>query len=135
EGLRCSDLMFGTASAKTVTVQFGVKAPAGTYCVSIANASVNRSYVAEYVIAVGEANVDVVKSVVIPGDVTGTLAKDNTNGMSLRWGLAAGTTFQQAAGSWDINNAVGSSSQFNFMGTVGNIFELFDVSLTEGSVA
>ena len=29
----------------------------------------------------------------------------------------------------------GSSNQFNFIGTNGNIFELFDVSLTEGTVA
>jgi hypothetical protein len=135
EGLRAADLFFGAANAKTVTVQFGVKAPAGTYCVVALNSAFNRSYVAEYVITAGEANTDVVKSVTFAGDVTGTWLKDNNVGIELRWGLMAGSTGQQAAGSWGTVNAVGSSNQFNFMGTNGNIFELFDVSLTEGTVA
>ena len=28
-----------------------------------------------------------------------------------------------------------TANQFNFMGTINNVFELFDVSLTEGTVA
>jgi hypothetical protein len=44
-----------------------------------------------------------------------------------------GTTI--AANAWTAGAAVGSASQFNFLGTGGNVFELFDVSLTEGSVA
>jgi len=137
EGLRVADLLLGSASPKTFTVQFGVKAPAGTYCVVASNggAGGTRSYVAEYVISGGEANTDVVKSVTIAGDTTGTWPKDNTAGLVLRWGLMAGSTFQQAAGSWGTVNAIGSSSQFNLMGTNGNVFELFDVSMTEGSAA
>ena len=136
EGLRVADLRFGSASAKTVTIQFGVKAPAGTYCVVVFNAANNRSYVAEYVIAAGEANTDVVKSVVIAGDVTGTWAIDNTIGMYVQWGLMAGSNWQQAAGSWGAGaSIIGSSNQFNFMGTNGNVFELFDVGLYEGNVA
>ena len=135
EGLRALDLQFGKATAKTVTIQFGVKAPAGTYCVTLINNAINRSYVAEYVIAAGEANTDVIKSVTIAGDTTGTWAVDNTLGIEIRWGLMTGTTWQQTAGSWGTANALGSSNQFNFMGTNGNVFELFDVSLTEGNVA
>ena len=135
EGLRIADLGFGEASAKTVTLSFGVKAPAGTYCVSFLNSAANRSYIAEYVIAAGEANTDVVKSVTIQADVTGTWLKDNGNGLQITWTLMAGSTYQQAVGSWGTGNAYGSSNQFNFMGTNGNVFELFDVSLTEGSVA
>lgn len=137
EGLRMADLLFGTTSAKTVTVQFGVKAPAGTYCVTFTNAAVNRCYVAEYVIAVGEANTDVIKSITIPGDTTGTWLKDNGVGMFLRWGLMAGANWQQPAGAWSgaSINTIGSPNQFNFMGTVNNVFELFDVGLYEGNVA
>jgi hypothetical protein len=134
EGLRCADLLFGTASAKTITVQFGVRAPAGTYSFTIANNGGSRSYVSEYVIAAGEANTDVVKAVTIPGDITGTWNKDNTIGFDLRWGLMVGSSSQQAAGSWGTANALGSPNQFNFMGTVNNVFDLFDVGLYEGSV-
>ncbi|MFK4507152.1 carbohydrate-binding protein [Bradyrhizobium daqingense] len=90
EGLRAGDLLYGSASAKTVTVQFGVKAPAGTYSVTFLNAAQNRSYVAEYTISGPEANTDVTKSVTIPGDQTGVWAKDNTVGLWIRWGLMAG---------------------------------------------
>ncbi|WP_454627784.1 hypothetical protein [Bradyrhizobium cenepequi] len=135
EGYRVADLKLGAAAAKSIALQFGVKAPAGTYSVIFLNSAANRSYVAEYTIAAGEANTDVVKSVTVPGDITGTWAKDNTAGLVVRWGLMAGTTFQQAAGSWGTGNVVGSPSQFNFLGTNGNVFELFDVGLYEGTIA
>lgn len=135
EGLEVADLLWGTSSAKAITIQFGVKAPAGTYCVTVLNATPNRSYVAEYTISGGEANTDVVKSVTIPGDTSGTWAKDATVGMQIRFGLMAGTTYQQTAGSWSTGNVVGSSNQFNFMGTNSNVFELFDVGLYEGEAA
>jgi hypothetical protein len=136
EGFRCADLKFGTSAAKTIAIQFGVKAPAGTYCVTVLNANYNRSYVAEYVIAAGEANTDVVKSVTIPGDTTGVWDKINGVGIEVRWALmVGGAPNVQPAGSWGTVAAVGSASQFNFMSIMGNVFHLYDVSLTEGSVA
>jgi len=135
EGLRVADLMFGTASAKTVTLQFGVRAPAGTYCIAINNGAFDRSYVAEYTIAAGEANTDVVRSVTIPGDVTGTWAKDNSIGFTVYFALMGGSTFQAPANVWTAGNKFATANQFNFLGTVNNTFHLFDVSLTEGTVA
>lgn len=133
EGARVADLQWGTAAAKSITIRFGVAAPAGTYCVVVTNSAFNRSYVAEYTIAPGEATVDVVKSVTIPGDTTGTWLTNSGVGMQIRWGLMAGTTFQQAAGSWGTINATGSPNQVNFMGTNGAIFDLFDVGLYEAT--
>lgn len=137
EGIRMADLMFGTANAKTFTLQFGVKAPAGTYCVSFLNSAITRVYVAEYVIVAGEANTDVVKSVTVPGETSGVWPKDNTIGMYVRWGLMVGSTYQLAAGSWSSSgvNGMGSPNQFNFMGTINNVFELFDVGLYQSAAA
>jgi hypothetical protein len=135
EGLRTADLRFGSAVAKTVIIQFGCKGPAGTYSVSLFNNAQNRSYVAEYAVAAGEANTDVIKSVVIPGDVAGTWASDINRGIVVRWGLMTGTNGQVTAGAWGSVVPVGSPNQFNLMGTVGNVFELFDVGLYEGNVA
>ena len=135
EGVRAADLNFGLASAKTIVIQFGVKAPAGTYSVTIANGASNRNYAAEYVIAAGEANTDVIKSVTIPGDVTGTWPTGNVAGIYLQWSLMCGSTYAIAPNTWSATTTIGSSNQFNFMGTNGNVFELFDVSLTEGNVA
>lgn len=134
EGLRVVDLLFGTSAAKTITVRFGVKAPAGTYCVMVTNSALNRRYIAEYTITAGEANTDVMKSVTIPGDTSGTWLKDTGTGLVVYWNLMCGTTFQAAAGSW-VTSGLASASQFNLMGTINNVFELFDVSLVEGAYA
>jgi hypothetical protein len=135
EGLRMADLFFGQGSAKTITLRFGVSAPAGTYCVTFINGAYNRSYVAEYVITAAEAHTDVVKTVTVPGDTTGTWPRDHNTAMEVRWGLMAGATYQQAAGTWGTTNAVGSPNQYNFMSIGGNTFDLFDVGLHEGSTA
>jgi hypothetical protein len=135
EGLRIADLAFGTASAKTFILRFGVRAPAGTYCISCRNGGATRSYVAEFTIASGEANTDVVKSVTIPGDVTGTWAADNTLGLAVFILLMCGTSYQGTPNSWQSSGSLADANQFNFMGTNGNVFELFDVGLYQGSAA
>ena len=95
----------------------------------------NRSYAAEYTIAAGEANTDVVKSVTVTLDTGGTWQSYNTRSLTVLWCLMSGSTFQTSPSVWAAGNFLGSANQYNFMGTAGNVFELFDVSLTEGSVA
>ncbi|MFZ5717358.1 MAG: hypothetical protein ACOY3N_31400 [Bradyrhizobium sp.] len=136
EGNRMADLRFGTAAAKTITVQFGVRAPAGIYCVAIRNGAPNRIITAEYTIGAGEANADVIKNVTFAGDTAGTWAFDHTAGMEVMFVLMGGSSFVQSPNTWSGASSVfASANQFNFMGTVGNVFELFDVGLYEGSVA
>jgi hypothetical protein len=136
EGQRMADLKWGTSAAKTVTLQFGVKAPAGTYCVSFLRVDETRVFIAEYVISAGEANTDVIKSITIPGDVTGPWNKDSQTAMRLRWTLMIGTTYVQTAGAWGTtSSAFASPNQTNMFATNGNVFELFDVGLYEGSTA
>jgi hypothetical protein len=98
-------------------------------------AAPNRSYVAEFTIASGEANTDVVKSVTFQMDQAGSWPIDNGGGSYLLITLVAGTSGQTPAGVWTAGNFCGTANQLNFAGTVTNIFELFDVSFTEGTVA
>lgn len=135
EGSRVVDLRFGTSSPRQVVFQIGCKGPVGTYGVSLRNGATNRTYVSEFTIAAGEANTDVVKSVTFVGDTSGTWATDNTAGFILAVGLMCGSTYQTTAGSWQAGNFLGTSNQFNFFGTNGNVFELFDVGLYEGAAA
>lgn len=136
EGIRCADLLFGTASAKAFVLQFGVKAPAGTYGVAFRNSAANRIYVGEFTIAGGEANTDVVKSITLTADTSGTwLTSTGVIGLDIYIALMAGSSLQGTANAWGTTSIHATSSQFNFMGTLSNVFELFDVSLTEGSVA
>ena len=135
EGYRVADLMFGSVDARGLVLRFGVKAPAGTYCVSFRNGSHDRVYVAEFTIAGGEANTDVVKEIAIPGCDNGAWDIANGVGLRLSWVLAIGSTYQGSAGTWLTSNTPGTSSVSNFLDTIGNVFELFDVGLYEGTVA
>lgn len=135
EGYRVADLMFGSVDARGLVLRFGVKAPAGTYCVSFRNGSKDRSYVAEFTIAGGEANTDVVKEIAIPGCDNGAWDIANGVGLRLSWVLAIGSTYQGSADTWLTSNFTGTSNISNFLDTTGNVFELFDVGLYEGTVA
>jgi hypothetical protein len=137
EGLRVADLKLGTAAAKQFVLQFGVNAPAGTYSVVFSNSAFTRSYVAEYTITAGQANTDTVVSISITGDLAGTWLANNGIGLNIFWALMTGSTYAKAAGAWgtDASTIVGSVNQFNLFGTNGNVFQLFDVGLYEGSAA
>jgi hypothetical protein len=137
EGNRMADLRFGSATgAKTITTQIGCKSPvAGIIPLTFRNNIGNRSYVGTITIAAGEINQDVVKSVTFVADTSGTWANDNNIGCGLFVSLMMGTTYQTSPGTWTAGNFLGTSGQINLMATNGNVFELFDVGLYEGSVA
>ena len=128
EGLRVADFQYGTASAKQMVLRFGFKALAGTYSISICNSPANRSYIANFTIAVGQANADTEQVIIIPGDTTGTWATDTGAGLSVRVVIAAGSTYQGTAG-WNAGNFLGTAANTNGLATAGNVFELYDVGL------
>jgi hypothetical protein len=130
EGQMIADARFGTASARQIVIRFGVQSSlAGTFGVRLINSAANRSYVTTITIAGGEINTDLVRTIVIPGDTSGTWLTDTGAGLNLTITLAAGTTWQTTAGSWQAGNFHTTSGQTNFMGTGSATFELFDVGL------
>jgi hypothetical protein len=134
EGLRVADLRLGSTAAKTVTLQFGCKGPAGSYAIALRNGATNRCYNTPFTIAAGEANTDVVRAVTIPLDQTGTWAIDYTLGLEVFFTFYVGTTFQTAANVWSAGNAICPTGGGTNIPT-GSVFELFDVGLYEGVVA
>ena len=134
EGYNVADLGFGAAGAATVTLSFWVRSNlTGTYGAAIVNGDGNRSYVTNYTI--NAANTWEQKTITVTGDTSGTWLKTNGSGMVARFGLTAGSNFQQAAGSWGTGNAMASSSNVNWLGTVGNNFYITGVQLEKGSTA
>jgi hypothetical protein len=129
EGSNVADFQYGGSAAKASVLRFGFKGPAGTYAVHLGNSAANRSFVALFTIAGGDADTDTVQTVAIPGDTTGTwLTADGVIGITLEIVLACGTTFQGAAG-WQSGNILGTSAVSNGMATGSAVFELFDVGL------
>jgi hypothetical protein len=138
EGLVIVDLKAGTPAAKQVTLQFGVKGPVGTYSVAFSGGSgLNRSYVGSFTIASGEANSDTIKSITLTLDPTGTWTTYTSGiGLQLAFSLVAGTSRQTTTPNvWLDGTPYAVSNQTNFLGTVGNVFELFDIGLYQGTAA
>ena len=129
EGLRTADLLWGTADAKGVIVSFGWKSPAGTYSIAISNQDDDRTYVAEFTVSGGEADTDTRKTIIVPGDTSGTWDTDNTTSLKIDFVFATGSTYQTTAGSWQAGRYLGTSGTSNGIGTGADVFELFDVGL------
>jgi hypothetical protein len=134
EGQNCSDLAWGTSSAKTVTLSFQVYSSlTGTFGGSITNANQNRSYPFSYTIS--SANTWTTISLTIPGDTTGTWATDTSIGISVFFGIGVGSTYSGTAGSWASGAYFSATGAVSIVGTNGATFYITGVQLEKGSVA
>jgi hypothetical protein len=135
EGFNVSDLGFGTASARFVTVSFWVKSSsAGTYGVGLRNGAASRSIVTDY--TVNSANTWEYKSVTFAGDTSGTWATNNTIGLYLTFAVYQGPSSQAAADTWVGTNARATASISNtWAATSGATFQITGVQLEAGTVA
>jgi len=134
EGFNVSDLGYGTANAQTVTLSFWVRSSVtGTYSVSFNNASVDRFYVANYVI--NSANTWEQKTVTITGDTSGTWNTGNGTGLQIVWDLGYGSSFNGTAGSWGASAIRRISGSVQLAATTGATFYITGVQLEKGSTA
>jgi hypothetical protein len=134
EGFNVADLAWGTAAARPVTLSFWVRSSlTGTFGGALTNAAANRSYPFSYAIAA--ANTWELKTVVVPGDATGTWLADNGVGLALRFGLGSGSNFTAAAGAWGAGNIVQPTGSVSVVGTNAATWQVTGVQCEAGSVA
>ena len=135
EGFNSSDLGFGTANAKTVTLSFWVQSSlTGTFGGSIFNSAANRSYPFSYTIST--ANTWEQKSVTIAGDTTGTwIGATNGIGLSVEFSLGMGSTYSGTAGAWAGTYYGSSTGATSVVGTNGATWYLTGVQLEVGTQA
>lgn len=134
EGYNISDLGFGTASAKTVTMSFWVRSSVtGTFGFGLRQGSGARSYVAEYTIS--SANTWEQKTITIPGDTSGTWDKTNGAGMYCTWDLGSGSNRNATANTWSGGNYWRASGSTNLIATNGATLYITGVQLEVGSQA
>jgi len=134
EGLNISDLAWGTASAKTVTVSFWVRSSlTGTFGGSLRNSANNRSYPFSY--SISSANTWEQKTITVSGDTTGTWETGNGAGIWLALGLGAGSTNSGTAGAWAGGFFLSTTGATSVVGTNGATFYITGVQLEAGSTA
>jgi hypothetical protein len=89
EGQNVQHLLKGTSDAKALTLSFWVKSTkASNFVVTFTDPTNNRKISKEYTI--DTANTWEKKTILIPGDVTGTIDNDNTSGFTVEFWLFAG---------------------------------------------
>lgn len=126
---------FQEIAQKTFTISFWVKATkTGTYCIALRNSGFDRSYVAEY--TVNASNTWEFKTITIEASPSaGGWNYTNGLGIGIAWILAAGSTFQTTAGSWQTGNFLATTNQVNACDSTSNNFRLAGVQVEAGSVA
>jgi hypothetical protein len=134
EGFNSSDLSFGTANAKTITLSFWVRSSlTGTFGGAIKNSARNRAYPFTYTIS--SANTFEFKTVTIPGDTTGTwVGSTNGTGLWLSFGLGVGSTRSGTAGAWSAGDLFSATGAVSVVGTNGATFYITGVQLEAGTV-
>jgi hypothetical protein len=135
EGFNFSDLQWGTANAKTVTISFWVRSSlTGTFGGSLINDALNRSYPFSYTISA--ANTWEYKTITVAGDTSGTwVGSTNGAGLKLYFALGVGSTYSGTAGAWSGSLLVSTTGATSVVGTNGATFYITGVQLEAGSVA
>jgi hypothetical protein len=134
EGLNCTDLGWGTASAKTVTLSFQVYSSlTGTFGGALSNNSQNRSYPFTY--SISTANTWTTISVTIAGDTSGTWLTSNSVGIMVFFGLGMGSTYSGTAGAWAAAAYLSATGATSVVGTNGATFYITGVQLEKSSTA
>jgi hypothetical protein len=134
EGTNVSDLAWGTASAKTVTLSFWVRSSlTGTFGGGITNSGQSRCYPFTYTISV--ADTWEYKTVTIAGDTTGTWLTTTGSGIELFWDLGVGSTYRGPPGSWSGTLYLGATGATDVISTLNATWYITGVQLEVGSVA
>jgi hypothetical protein len=134
EGFNIADLAWGTANAKTVTLSFWVRSSlTGTFGGALNNNAGNYNY--PYTYTIFTANTWEYKTITISGPTAGTWLTNNGIGVSVRFGLGAGTTWTEPAGTWATSFAYSADSCVNVVSTNGATWYLTGVQLEVGTQA
>lgn len=136
EGRMLTDSGWGAAAAKDITLSFKTAhTKTGTYCISIRNSALDRSYIAEYTQSVASAWET--HEITIPGDTTGTWLRSADTGIELNFVIGAGATsnWVGTADAWTATNDLHTANQVNVMDSTSGFFRFTDVKLEYGSEA
>jgi hypothetical protein len=135
EGYRVQRLGWGGGLAQPITLAFWTAHHrTGIYTGVVKNAAINRTYAFSY--TQNAADVAQYNTVTIPGDTTGTWAKDNTNGLHIQFAMASGATYTAPSlNAWVAGNYVAGPGQVNAVASTTDYFRLGGVLVLPGSYA
>ena len=134
EGHNVSDLAFGTADAKTITISFWVRSSlTGTFGGEISNNAGTQYY--PFSFSISSADIWEQKTITIAGSTTGTWASDNSNGLQFSISLGMGSALTGTAGAWTSSQRLAPTGSVNLVATNGAYLYVTGVQLEQGSTA
>jgi hypothetical protein len=138
EGYNVVDLGWGASGASTITLSFWVKSSlTGTYGVNIDNGGTyTRHYTSTYTI--NSANTWEYKTITVPGDTTGTWAKDSSGGTGVRFFLGAGSALKIGTpNTWNTTagDSIVATGTVNWVTSSSATWQVTGVQFEKGSVA
>ena len=139
EGLDVQQLLWGTSSAKSITLSFYVRSNVtGTYSVTLNAADASSGYQSQ-TYSISSANTWEKKTITFIGETTTAIPDDNTNAFAIDWALGSGTGYTSGgatgqAWSSDVTKYFGGHA-VNIMSSTDNEWLLTGVQLEIGEVA
>ena len=146
EGQNLQHLLYGTSSAKSLTLSFWVKSnKTGTYTIFVRKLD-NTAYHFVHEYTISSADTWEKKEITISPTAgstsfitasAGAIDNDTGSGMMIGWNLAFGSTYNGATNNaWSSNtNHYATSNQVNWMDSTSNNFYLTEVQLEVGEKA
>jgi len=131
EGTNISDLAWGTADAKTVTLSFWVRSS----LTGVFGGAISGGQYYPFTYTINSANTWEQKSVTIPGSTSGTWDTNTSRGIGIRFSLGTGSTYSGTAGAWSNNAYFSATGATSVVGTNGATFYITGVQLEKGSTA
>jgi hypothetical protein len=134
EGYNTSDLGWGTANAKTITLSFWVRSSlTGTFSGALSNEGLDRAYPFSYTISA--SNTWEYKTVTIAGDTTGTWVTTNGSGIRLFIDLGTGSDRQATADVWTGSDKRATTGATSLVATSGATLYITGVQLERNTTA
>jgi hypothetical protein len=135
EGTNISDLAWGSANAKTVTLSFWTKSSlTGTFGGALNNSDSTRLYPFTYTISA--ANTWEYKTVTITGDISGTWLTTTGRGINVRWQMGSTSTYTGTNNIWQTVSAkYAASGCVQILETLNATWQVAGVQLELGSYA
>jgi hypothetical protein len=138
EQYNLSDLAWGTANAKPITLSFwAYSSLTGTFGGAINNSPATRSYPFTYTIST--ANTWTYITITIPGDTSSTWSTgngvNNQTGMQVNLSYGTGSTYSGTAGAWASASYYGATGANSVVSTNGATLYFTGVQLEVGSSA
>ena len=132
-------LLWGTSSAKSITVSFWCRSnQTGTYVFWIYKDDGSRHNAKTYTISAADTWEK--KTITFDGDQTTAIANDETRGLSMSWILNTGTGYSSGSspnGTWesltDVNRYAGQTATIG--GNTNDYYDLTGVQVEEGTTA